>query len=94
MIDLLDVDKGALSHELAGTGQPVVLLHSRPPNQSMWDPQFETLAEQFAVLRYDQRGYGRSAAPTGDYSHAEDLWRLLHHVGMPRRGAAGIHCSA
>ncbi|KEQ52122.1 3-oxoadipate enol-lactonase [Sphingobium chlorophenolicum] len=48
---------------------PVLLLsNSLGTDMGMWAPQMEGLAKHFGVLRYDQRGHGRSDAPPGGYS--------------------------
>jgi 3-oxoadipate enol-lactonase len=78
-----------------GSGVPVVLLHGFGLDQRMWEDQVSALAERFAVIRYDQRGYGRSSLPvSGAYSHADDLHDLLgalsarpaHIVGLSNGG--------
>jgi len=74
-----DVNKTRLYYEVAGTGEPVVLIHAFTLDTRMWDDQFEFLARDFRVIRYDARGYGKSALPrVGEpYSHADDLAQLL-----------------
>jgi 3-oxoadipate enol-lactonase len=48
---------------------PVLLLsNSLGTHMGMWQPQIATWARHFRVLRYDQRGHGRSDAPVGAYS--------------------------
>ena len=51
----------------------------------MWDEQVEPLASKYRVIRYDARGYGRSAVPVNkDYAHTEDLKALLNHLKVSR----------
>jgi|APFre7841882724_1041349.scaffolds.fasta_scaffold00425_8 3-oxoadipate enol-lactonase len=75
-----------LWYEAAGTGDPVVLLHAFTLDARMWDAQFEALARTHRVIRYDARGFGRSAVPRpGEaYAHHEDLAALLDRLGAPR----------
>jgi len=77
-----DVEGGRLYYEVAGSGTPVVFLHAFALDTRMWDDQFEALARDFRVVRYDLRGFGRSTAPQPGrpYSHAEDLAALLVKV--------------
>ena len=46
----------------------LVLSNSLATNLSMWDAQARDLAGSFRVLRYDQRGHGKTEAPPGRYS--------------------------
>lgn len=88
---LVDVPGGGrLHYELAGGGPVVTLLHPGLWDLRTWDPQFEPWSERFRVLRYDQRGYGRSSRPEGSpYSHVRDLLALLDHLGIERTALVG-----
>jgi 3-oxoadipate enol-lactonase/4-carboxymuconolactone decarboxylase len=59
----------------------------------MWDPQLTMLAGHFRVLRYDQRGHGRSPAQPGPYT-IDDLGRdalqLLDLLGFDRVSVCGV----
>lgn len=85
-----------LYYEVAGAGAPVVLLHGGWLNSSQWDDQFVQLAKNYRVLRYDLRGYGRSALgqPDSAYTHYQDLAFLLNHVGMERPHLVGVSAGA
>ena len=85
-----------LYHEIAGVGPPVVLIHGGWLNSAQWDDQFALLSRQYRVLRYDMRGYGRSALgqPDSAYSQHEDLAALLKHVGMERPHIVGVSAGA
>ena len=57
----------------------------------MWDDQFESFAASYRVIRYDVRGFGRSALPTGaSFSHADDLRTLLDYLDAPRAHVLGL----
>ena len=47
------------------------------------------LAERHRVIRYDQRGFGRSPRPEGPYSLVEDLVAVLDAAGLERAALAG-----
>src|SRR6266545_4781820 len=50
-------------------GRPIVLLHGLSSNQRWWDPVAARLAPWHRVVRYDQRGHGRSTdGPRGGYT--------------------------
>ena len=61
------VNNTRLYYEMAGPkgtpGPAVVLIHGFTLDTRMWDDQFAVLAQSYRVLRYDMRGYGRSALP-------------------------------
>lgn len=93
------VNHTRLYYEMAGVGQPVVLIHGFTLNSHMWDDQFEPLTRHFRVIRYDLRGFGQSALPTAEpYSHVDDLQALLdtlqieqsHLVGLSKGGAVAL----
>jgi 3-oxoadipate enol-lactonase len=59
----------------------------------VWDDQLPSLVEHFRVLRYDQRGHGRSPAPPGPYTIAElagDALDLLDRLGLERVSFCGV----
>jgi pimeloyl-ACP methyl ester carboxylesterase len=80
-----------LYYELAGAGAPLVLIHGFTLDTRMWDDQFAPLAAQHRVLRYDARGFGKSA-PTGEaeYAHTDDLAALLAYLGIDRAAVVGL----
>jgi 3-oxoadipate enol-lactonase len=86
-----DVNGTRLYYEVAGSGHPLVLIHGFSLDTRMWDAQFEVFAERYKVVRYDIRGYGKSAAPgTEGYYHAEDLKELLEHLSIERAHIVGL----
>ena len=72
--------KPPLDYSVAGNGDPVVLIHGFGLDASMWDPQWPALQREFRAIRYDIRGFGGSAVPTGPYSHSDDLLGLLEFL--------------
>jgi pimeloyl-ACP methyl ester carboxylesterase len=80
-----------LWYDDTGSGPPVVLLHEGVVDSRSWDPVVPLLAGSHRVLRYDQRGFGRSPAPTRPYSVVDDLVSVLDAAGVAR--AALVGCS-
>lgn len=76
--------------EPAGAGVPVVLIHGGQMDRRMWDPQFESWSKTYRVVRYDVRGYGRSATPTAPYSDVEDLLAVLDALSIPKAHLVGL----
>lgn len=87
-----DIADARLYYELAGSGPDVVLLHGFSLDTRIWDAQFAELAANHRVLRYDLRGFGRSAPPVAGvpYSHSRDLHQLLDHLGIGRACVVGL----
>jgi pimeloyl-ACP methyl ester carboxylesterase len=88
---LLAYNNASLYYETAGGGRAVVFIHAGIADGRMWDKQFLVFAERYRVLRYDQRGYGRTTAQPATYSHLNDLEAVLHYLNVER--AYLIGCS-
>lgn len=85
-----DVNGTRLHYEIGGAGEPLVLIHGFSLDTRVWEPQREAFARDHRVIRYDLRGFGRSALPDGTpYPHHEDLKALLDRLGDRVRGGAG-----
>jgi pimeloyl-ACP methyl ester carboxylesterase len=78
-------------YEIAGAGRPLVLVHAGIADSRMWDSQFAVFAEQYQVIRYDRRGFGKTAMVAGPFSHHQDLHGLLHFLNIGR--ALLVGCS-
>jgi pimeloyl-ACP methyl ester carboxylesterase len=77
------VDGGEVwAEHVAGPGVPVVLLHPGVGDSRVWDPVMPRLVERRRVVRYDVRGYGRSAPPTSEFSLVDDLVSVLDQLGL------------
>ena len=87
-----EVSNTRLYYEIVGRGHPLVLVHGFSLNTKMWDDQFEVFAKRFKVIRYDVRGFGKSALPTvgKDYSHTKDLKALLNQLGIEYAYVVGL----
>ncbi|MGV9306533.1 alpha/beta fold hydrolase [Nonomuraea sp. NPDC003727] len=79
-----------LSHDVAGDGPALVLLHSGVCDRRMWDPQWAALLDAgYRVIRCDFRGFGRSPMPDRPYNNADDVVDLLDHLGIERAALVG-----
>ena len=87
-----NVNNTKLYYEIAGKGEPLVLIHGSFGDRRFWDPQFIALSKKYKVLRYDIRGYGKSALPNPDepYSDADDLNALLDFLHLNKAHICGL----
>jgi pimeloyl-ACP methyl ester carboxylesterase len=88
----VDVNGTRLYYELKGAGPVVVFLHGWTLDTTMWDNQFDEFAKHYKVLRYDLRGYGKSAVPKMEhpYAHHEDLKALLDYLRIQKAAIIGL----
>jgi pimeloyl-ACP methyl ester carboxylesterase len=78
-------------YEIAGEGDPtVVLIHGGMLDCTMWDDQFEVLARDHRVLRYDSSAHGKSPLPPEAYLDHLDLEGLLDHLELDRVILVGL----
>jgi 3-oxoadipate enol-lactonase len=74
----VDVEGSKLYYEECGTGvEAVVLIHDGIGHSAVWDDVWPDFCKRFHTIRYDRRGYGRTAASTTWYTEVEDLAALL-----------------
>ena len=85
-----EVNGTRLWYETAGKGSTVVLVHGGLVDSRLWDDQMKELSKRHRVVRYDLRGYGKSAAPTADFSPVEDLRALLAFLRVERATVVGL----
>ena len=89
---MLDIDNVKIAYEDAGPRAPagtVVLVHAGVADMRMWEHQFQRLSERYRVIRYDQRGYGRSGDAVGDVCHHEDLIAVMDALEVERAALVG-----
>ncbi|TDD12064.1 alpha/beta fold hydrolase [Nonomuraea deserti] len=71
-----------LTHDVAGKGPAVVLVHATACDRRMWDPQVPALVDAgYRVLRCDLRGFGRTPMPDRPYNNAQDVADLMDELG-------------
>jgi pimeloyl-ACP methyl ester carboxylesterase len=87
---LAEVNGTKLYYEIAGRGPTVVLIHGGLVDRRMWDDQFWVLAREYRVIRYDLRGFGKSATPTENFAPVDDLTELLKFLKIDRATVIGL----
>ncbi len=78
----ISVGQAKLYYEVAGEGQPLVLIHAGVADSRQWDNEFAHFAPYYRVLRFDMRGFGKSHPVEGEFSLMGDLTRLLDQLGF------------
>lgn len=86
---IVEVGDARLYAEVAGTGPPVVLLHTGISDRTMWAGQFRSFQVGYRVVRYDARGYGKTQAPVAPYAPHEDLFAIMDAFGIQRAHLIG-----
>lgn len=74
-----------LFYEVAGRGEPLVLVHGSWGDHHVWDELAALLLEHHTVVTYDRRGHSQSEAGPGQGSFAEDaedLAGLIEALGL------------
>lgn len=87
-----EVNKTKLYYEIAGKGEPLVLIHGSFGDRRFWGLQFTELSKKYKVLRYEVRGYGRSALPdtTEVYRDCDDLNALMDFLKIRKAHICGL----
>jgi len=89
MSSRIDVNGISINYRLEGrSDQPVVVFsNSLAANYGMWDHQVAPLLGRYRILRYDQRGHGKSDAkpPYSIATYAADVIGLLDALGIVAR---------
>ena len=85
-----EINGAQISYETCGVGaHAVVLVHDGLAASSVYDDVWPALCKRYHVIRYDRRGYGRSAASSAKYAPADDLKALLAHLGLSKADFIG-----
>src|SRR5262249_29887471 len=79
-----------LYYEVDGNGPPVLLVHAGVAHLRMWDEQVAAWRDRFTVIRYDQRGFGKTTCEDRPFSNRDDIRRLLDHLGVERLSLVGL----
>jgi 3-oxoadipate enol-lactonase len=81
---------GKLYYEVSGAGHPLLLLHAGVADLRMWDDQVACFSQQYQVIRYDSRGFGRTTSEDVSFSNRQDIFDLLAHLGVERTYIMGL----
>jgi len=82
-----------LHYEIAGEGEPLLLIHGHGSSGRDWEMQISYFSRRYRVITFDVRGFGKSSKPAGPYSmrlFAEDTAALLQRLDVVPAHIAGI----
>ena len=68
------------AEDTGGDRTPVVLVNPGWSTAGIWTPVMGLLADRFRLIRYDDRGVGRSPAPSVPFTRLADLRAVLDHA--------------
>src|SRR5918994_3620886 len=80
-------DGAELAVHVDGKGRDLLLVTGLGGTAAFWDPVVAPSASRFRIIRFDQRGIGRSTrgtAPVDIDRLAQDAFAVLDHVGADR----------
>jgi len=89
----------SINCEISGPeGAPwLVFSNSLATNLSIWDAEAAALSNSFRMLRYDQRGHGKTEAPAGRYTFdilIADALALMDAHGIEQANFCGLSMGA
>ena len=91
-IGFAEVNGTELYYEVVGSGEPLLFIHGNFGDIRHWDSQIEAFKDKFKVLRFDVRGYGKSAVPdkTNSYRDCDDARALMDYLEIERAHICGL----
>lgn len=91
MQQLIPVAGGQIwAEDTGGDGPAVVLAHPGDwADSGAWTQVVDLLSGRHRVIRYDNRGFGRSPAPTAPFTLLGDLRAVIDHAGVTEAVVAG-----
>ena len=87
-----DVNGIKICYEILGEGAPVFLIHGFGVTKEEWIGQFIPLSKHFKVIRFDNRGSGKSDHPNYPFTmkmFADDVKGLMEAIGISKAHIVG-----
>lgn len=80
-------------YEIAGEGEPLLLIHGFRSSMQMWRKQIPVFSPHYKVVTFDLRGHGKSDKPLKPYSirvFAADIVGLMKALELPPAHVVGF----
>ncbi len=87
-----DINGLKICYETQGEGEPIILVHGFGAKKEAWVAQFGPLSEKFKVIKFDNRGAGKSDRPDDPYTmevFADDIKGLMDHLQIEKAHIVG-----
>ncbi|TFG00006.1 MAG: alpha/beta hydrolase [Promethearchaeota archaeon] len=81
-----------LCYEIKGEGEPLILVHGFGAKKEEWICQYEELSKHFKVIRFDNRGAGKSDRPSIPFTmdmFSDDLAGLMDFLKIEKANIVG-----
>lgn len=78
-----------LYYEVDGNGPALTFIHAGVAHLRMWDAQVAAFKDRYSVIRYDERGFGKTKTEDVPYSNHDDLLHLLDHLKVDKTHLVG-----
>lgn len=80
----VNINDTRIYYEIIGKGEPIVLIHGFAYDNRVRNYQLSHFKDNYELLRYDLRGFGKSALPDihKKYTHVSDLLSLLDYFNI------------
>ncbi|EJL25309.1 alpha/beta fold hydrolase [Brevibacillus sp. BC25] len=86
----LDANGARIYYEVAGEGEPLLLIHGFNLDTRLWDAQLQAFAQTYKVVRFDIRGFGKTLATDVPFTLYDDVKAVLLGLGIEKAHVAGL----
>jgi pimeloyl-ACP methyl ester carboxylesterase len=93
----VETPQGQIHYRTAGSGEPVLLIHSTPRSSWEYELVLPVLGKRYWAIAMDNPGYGESDRPSGQYEisdYARCVADFLDALGIGRVTIGGHHTGA
>jgi pimeloyl-ACP methyl ester carboxylesterase len=77
-----------IRYVVAGSGEPIILVHPFAANAEIWEPLVKDLSQNYQLIAMDCRGHGKSEKPHDPKQYGiemvNDVVRLMDHLGIKK----------
>lgn len=86
----LEANGARIYYEVAGEGEPLLLIHGFNLDTRLWDAQLQAFAQTYKVVRFDIRGFGKTLATDVPFTLYDDVKAVLLGLGIEKAHVAGL----